>query len=75
MILIIIIMVYILLVNHYICTNTHTHTHIYIYLQRQFGNNYFHKYKKLATVVEGGPKTLFSMATTSRCKKGRYCFS
>ena len=30
--------------------------------------------KKLVTVVEGAPKTLFSIAITLRCREGRYCF-
>ena len=29
---------------------------------------------KLATVVEGGPKAPFSIATTPRCRGGRYSF-
>ena len=29
---------------------------------------------KLATVVEGNPKVRFSIATTPRCKEGRYSF-
>ena len=29
---------------------------------------------KLATVVEGDPKAPFSIATTPRCKGGRYSF-
>ena len=29
---------------------------------------------KLATVVEGDPKVLFSIATTPRCWEGRYSF-
>ena len=48
--------------NHYsIGTSTHTHTHIYIYL-------------KLATIVEGDQKAPFSIATTLRCRGGRYSF-
>ena len=31
-------------------------------------------YILLATVVEGDLKTLFSMATTPRCRGGRYLF-
>ena len=31
-------------------------------------------YVKLATVVEGDPKTPFSIATTLRCRRGRYSF-
>ena len=30
--------------------------------------------KKLATVVAGDPKAPFSIATTTRCRKGRYSF-
>ena len=29
---------------------------------------------KLANVVEGDPKAPFSIATTSRCREGRYSF-
>ena len=29
---------------------------------------------KLATIVEGEPKALFSIATTLRCRGGRYSF-
>ena len=29
---------------------------------------------KLVTVVEGDPKTPFSIATTPRCRGGRYSF-
>ena len=39
-------------------THTHTHTHIYI--------------SKLATIVEDDPKAPFSIATTPRCRGGRY---
>ena len=42
---------------------------IYIYI-------YIYIYKvKLATVVEGDQKAPFSIATTPRCKRGRYSFS
>ena len=34
----------------------------------------FHKVKKLATVVEGDQKALFSIATTLRCRGVRYTF-
>ena len=30
------------------------------------------KKKKLATIVEGDPKAPFSIATTPRCRGGRY---
>ena len=39
-----------------------THTHIYIF------------FLKLATVVEGAQKAPFSIATTPRCRGGRYSF-
>ena len=29
---------------------------------------------KLATIVEGDPKAPFSIATTPRCREGRYSF-
>ena len=38
-------------------------------------SNYFYlliSKLKLATVVEGDPKALFSIATTPRCREGRY---
>ena len=30
---------------------------------------------KLDSVVKGDPKTLFSIATPSRCREGRYSFN
>ena len=33
---------------------------------------YIYIYIKLATFVEGGPKAPFSIATTLRCRCGRY---
>ena len=33
------------------------------------------KVVKLATIVEGDPKAPFSIATTPRCRGGRYSFS
>ena len=33
-----------------------------------------HKKVKLATIVEGNPKAPFSIATTPRCRGGRYSF-
>ena len=33
------------------------------------------KFSELATVIEGDPKAPFSVATTPRCKGGRYSFS
>ena len=44
-------------------THTHTHTYIDIYI-----------YSRLATIVEGDPKAPFSIATTPRCRGGRYSF-
>ena len=42
--------------------------YIYIYI-------YIYKVKvKLATIVEGNPKAPFSIATTPRCRRGRYSF-
>ena len=36
---------------------------------------YIYIYKvKLATIVEGNPKAPFSIATTPRCRGGRYSF-
>ena len=39
--------------------------YIYIYI-------YIYKLVKLATFVEGDPKASFSIATTTRCRGGRY---
>ena len=39
-------------------------SYIYIYISKV----------KLATIVEGKPKALFSIATTPRCRGGRYSF-
>ena len=44
---------------------------IYIYVYKCV---YIYKKVKLATVVEGDPKALFSIATTPRCRRGRYSF-
>ena len=41
--------------------------YIYIYI-------YISKKVKLATLVEGDPKAPFSIATTLRCRGGRYSF-
>ena len=35
-------------------------------------SNYFYSIVKLATLVEGDGKIPFSIATTLRCKEGRY---
>ena len=37
-------------------------------------NWYKIKEKVLVTIVEGDPKAPFSIATTPRCKEGRYSF-
>ena len=42
------------------------------YWPKRCGNN--NKNKKLATIVEGDPKAPFSIATTPRCRGGRYSF-
>ena len=47
-------------------THTHTHTYIYIYIY------IYSKKVKLATIVKGDPKAPFSIATTPRCRGGRY---
>ena len=52
-----------------ICSNerlppNYTHTHLYISKKKV----------KLATIVEGNPKAPFSIATTPRCRGGRYSF-
>ena len=46
-------------------------------LQGTLSSHYFYLVclvKKLATIVEGDQKALFSIATTPRCKGGRYSF-
>ena len=40
-----------------------------------FCGNFTYKQVKLATVVEGDPKVPFSIATSPRCRGGRYSFS
>ena len=42
-----------------------TNIYIYIYI-------YIYKTVKLANLVEGDPKLLFSIATTLRCRGNRY---
>ena len=42
-----------------------------IFLLFKFSNS---RVKKLATIVEGDPKAPFSIATTLRCRGGRYSF-
>ena len=49
----------------HIYTNTHTHTHTHIYSEKKV---------KLAIIVEGDSKAPFSIATTPRCREGRYSF-
>ena len=63
----------------YIYIYIHTHTHIYIYRVYIYIYIYIYIYVtrahikvKLATLVEGDPKAPFSIATQSRCRKGRY---
>ena len=51
--------------------------HIYLILIRPYSFNFIpaciYKVKvKLATIVEGDPKAPFSIATTPRCRGGRY---
>ena len=46
----------------YICTYIYV---IYMYI-------YIYSKVKLATIVEGDPKAPFSIATTPRCRGGRY---
>ena len=45
--------------------STYKNDHIHFFL---------HHNKKLATIVEGNPKAPFSIATTPRCRGGRYSF-
>ena len=53
----------------YICTYIYIYTHIYVY--RIYIHIYISKVR-LATIVEGDPKAPFSIATTPRCRGGRY---
>ena len=48
---------------------THTHICIYIYIYKI--HTYIHIYK-LATLVESDLKAPFSIATTPKCRGGRY---
>ena len=48
----------------FLSAHGHTNTLIYIYIY----------IVKLVTVVEGDPRAPFSIATTPRCKGGRYSF-
>ena len=73
----------------YIYTHTHTylsiyiyiyiyiHTHIHIYLSIYlyiYIYIYIYIYRKLPNVVKGDETTLFSIATTPKCRGGRYSF-
>ena len=49
-------------------------TETYSYLQNISIVKYNFLYKLLATVVEGDQKAPFSIATTPRCREGRYSF-
>ena len=44
------------------------------FMNSKVGITYHTKLKKLATVVEGDQKAPFSIATTPRCRGGRYFF-
>ena len=46
----------------YVCVEIYVCVYIYIYISKV----------KLATIVEGDPKAPFSIATTPRCRGGRY---
>ena len=46
----------------YICVYIYIYIYIHIYISKV----------KLATIVEGDPKAPFSIATTPRCRGGRY---
>ena len=52
------------------CTHTHTHTHTYIYIYI-----YIQIKVELTKVVEGNPKTPFSLVTTPKCSKGQFRMS
>ena len=57
--------------------NHYANIYIYIYRERYIvhcGVLYIYIYIKLASVVEGDLKTPFSIATTPRCRWGRYSF-
>ena len=53
----------------YLCIYIYMYIDVYIYMYI-----YIYIYKKLATIVEGNPKAPFSIATTPRCRGGRYSF-
>ena len=54
----------------YIYTYIYAYIYTYTYLHK---NIPIYTYKvKLATIVEGDPKAPFSIATTPRCRGGRY---
>ena len=46
--------------------------HQFSYIKKKYINKLY--IYKLATIVEGDPKAPFSIATTPRCRGGRYSF-
>ena len=64
------ILVYIFLLIH----GSYKHILIYIKTEREVYDTTFKSKVKLATTVEGNPKAPFSIATTPRCRGGRYSF-
>ena len=55
----------------YMCLYKRIYVHLYIYIYIYIYNN---KVVKLVTLVEGVLKAPFSIATTPRCRGGRYSF-
>ena len=68
--------------NYQLKIKSHTQTHTLINVYRHhdlplkviYTQTYMYLKIKLAFVVEGDPKAPFSIATTPRCKGGRYSF-
>ena len=60
----------------YMCIYIYVYIYIYIYIYVCVSTCIYRYIKKvkLATIVEGNPKAPFSIATTPRCRGGRYSF-
>ena len=60
------------------CISIYVYMCVYIYIYVCIGvcmSIYVYIVKLLVTVVEGDPKAPFSIATTPRCRGGRYSFT
>ena len=55
-----------------LCWRYLKHSYVYLFIYLYINIFIFIKKKKLVTVVEGYLKALFSIATTPRCRGGRY---